>query len=240
MPRTPRTVQQSTTVLYLRVSTEEQRLHGVSLEAQAAALHAYCTMRGLEIVDVICDGGISAGKPLATREGGKRLLDLVKQKAVTHVVTLKLDRLFRNCQDCLEVTAQWDKVGVSLHLVDLGGQAVDTNTAMGKFFLTVMAGAAELERNLIGERTATAMHHLQAQGKRVSGKLPYGYTLAADGVTLTRDPDEQEILVAARQYCQAGLSLRQIAARLATDGRVSRTGKPFTPQAIANMVEEVA
>ncbi len=42
------------------------------------------------------------------------------------------------------MTAGWDKTGVALHLLDMGGQTVDTGSAMGRFFMTVMAGAAEL------------------------------------------------------------------------------------------------
>ena len=61
-----------------------------------------------------------------------------------YAVQTKLDRLFRNCQDCLQVTALWDRLGISLHLIDLGGQAIDTSSAMGRFFLTVMGGAAEI------------------------------------------------------------------------------------------------
>jgi DNA invertase Pin-like site-specific DNA recombinase len=119
----------------------------VSLEAQESAMRAYCRMRGLEIVEMVRDGGVSAGKPLADREGGKRVLKLVHNHKVKGVIAWKLDRLFRDCSDCLLVTRRWDKQGVSLHLIDLGGQAVDTSSAMGRFFLTVIAGVAELERN---------------------------------------------------------------------------------------------
>jgi len=59
-------------VLYVRVSTEEQATEGVSLEAQETSLRAYCAMRGLEVAELVIDAGVSAGKPLATREGGRR------------------------------------------------------------------------------------------------------------------------------------------------------------------------
>ena len=131
-------VNQFLAVLYLRVSTQEQATEGISLETQEAKLRAYCALRGLTIVKVIIEAGVSAGKPLDEREGGHELLTLVRRREVAHVVSYKLDRLFRDCADCLTVTAAWDKHGVSLHLVDLGGQTLDTSTAMGRFFLTVM------------------------------------------------------------------------------------------------------
>ncbi len=108
---------------------------------------------------VIREEGVSAGKPLATRPGGERLLQLVARKKVKHVVALKLDRLFRDAEDALHQTKAWDKAGIALHLVDMGGQTLNTATAMGRFFLNMMAGFAELERNLIAERTATALAH---------------------------------------------------------------------------------
>lgn len=77
-------------------------------------------MRGLELFEVIIDAGVSAGKPLAAREGGRRVLELVRARKVNAVVALKLDRLFRNCADCLTVISGWDKAAVALHLVDLG------------------------------------------------------------------------------------------------------------------------
>jgi DNA invertase Pin-like site-specific DNA recombinase len=213
-------------------------MEGVSLAAQDAKLRAYCTLRGLSIVQVIVESGVSGGKPLAEREGGKELLTLVKKHTVSHVLSYKLDRLFRDCADCLTVTAAWDKHGVSLHLVDLGGQTLDTSTAMGRFFLTVMAGAAELERNLIGERTTEAMAYKRTQGHRISRHVPYGSQLAADGITLEPEPSEQAVTFLARTLHAAGLSSRAIAARLAEQGLYSRVGTVFTPSAILAMIRE--
>jgi DNA invertase Pin-like site-specific DNA recombinase len=208
-------------VLYIRVSTDEQADHGISLAAQEAKLRAYCELRELEIVDVVCDAGVSAAKPLAGREGGKRVLELVQRKKVTAVVAYKLDRLFRNCADCLTTTAQWDKKDIALHLVDMGGQTLDTSTAMGRFFLTVMAGAAELERGLVIERTTTAMAHKKALGQRV-GDIPYGYQLADDGKTLEEDAGEQALINAVRSARNRGLSQRAIVTELTRQGFTTR------------------
>jgi DNA invertase Pin-like site-specific DNA recombinase len=150
---------------YVRVSTEEQALEGVSITAQEERLRAYCTMSGLELVGVLQEAGVSGVKPLANRPQGEELLRLVKTKQVQHVVALKLDRLFRDAEDCLHQTKAWDKAGVALHLLDMGGQAINTASAMGRMFLTMAAGFAELERNLISERTKLAMQHLKSQGK---------------------------------------------------------------------------
>jgi DNA invertase Pin-like site-specific DNA recombinase len=160
----------------------------------------------------------------------------VQRKQVQAVVAYKLDRLFRNCGDCLMTTAEWDKKGVALHLVDMGGQTLDTSSAMGRFFLTVMAGAAELERGLVVERTVFAMAHKKELGQRV-GEIPYGLRLSTDDVTLLPDDGEQAVIAAVREARRRGLSQRAIAAELARQGFVSRTGKPFGQTQIARILK---
>lgn len=233
--RTARTSAPNRVVAYARVSTEEQAVEGVSLDAQEAKLRAYCAMRGLDLVAVVVDAGVSASKPLATREGGARVLDLAKRGEVDAVVGWKLDRLFRDCVDCLSVTREWDRAGVALHLVDMGGQAVDTSSAMGRFFLTVMAGAAELERNQIRERTSAAMQHKRAKGELV-GAVPYGKQLADDGVRLVPVAAEQDVIAAARQLRGEGLSLRDVAADLDARGMRSRNGRTFSATQVQRMI----
>lgn len=212
-------------IAYLRVSTEEQATEGISLAAQERAIRAYCDLRNLNLLSVVVDAGISAGKPLSTRPAGNQVMDAVRRKQVNGVVAFKLDRLFRNAQDCLGVTAAWDKQGVALHLLDLGGQSVDTSSAMGRFFLTIMAGAAEMERSLIRERTKLAMGHKSSQGQCV-GTAPFGKGLALDSVHLVAEPEEQLVIariLALRQ--NDGLSLRAIAERLNQEGVRSRGSK---------------
>ncbi|MFS8544027.1 MAG: recombinase family protein [Limnochordales bacterium] len=198
-------------VAYVRVSTAEQASEGVSLDAQEERLRAYCTLQGLELVELIREEGVSASKPLAERPGGKRLLELVEGRRVQHVVALKLDRLFRDAEDALHQTKVWDRAGVALHLVDMGGQTVNTATAMGRFFLSMMAAFAELERNLIAERTQAALSHKKAH-REAYAPTPYGFD--RDGEALVENPAEQRVLMMVRTWRAQGWSLRRIAEEL--------------------------
>jgi DNA invertase Pin-like site-specific DNA recombinase len=224
-------------VLYIRVSTTEQATEGVSLEAQENRLRAYCAMRGLEVAEVVTDAGVSAGKALRTREGGARVLELVRSKTVASVVAYKLDRLFRDCADCLTVTREWDRKDVALHLVDLGGQAIDTSSAMGRFFLTVMAGAAELERGMVGERTAAAMAHKRSKLEYTGGEAPYGYEVATDGVSLVASDVEQGIIRAAHSLRAEGRSLRAVGAELERRGLLPRKGGQWHASNVTRLLE---
>ncbi len=209
-------------IAYVRVSTDEQAAEGVSLDAQVASVRAYALLRGLELVDVVVDAGVSAGKPLAERVGGAVVLEAVKRRKVRTVVAVKLDRVFRNAGDCLTTTEEWDRVGVALHLVDMGGQAIDTSSAMGRFFLTVMAGAAEMERNLIRERTTSALAHKRSEGRRTSKDAPFGWRIGDDGDTLEHDAAEQRAIELIRELRAGGMSIRGIVQHLEDRGIAAR------------------
>ena len=201
---------------YVRVSTEEQAHHGVSIEAQEHAIRAYATLRDLEVAEMVIDAGVSAGKPLSTRPGGQRLLGLVSSPEITAVASMKLDRLFRDCGDALTVSRKWDRCGVALHLLDMGGQAVDTSTAMGRFLFSVLAASAEMERNLIRERTSAALRHKKGKQER-TGEIPFGYRLAEDGRRLVEDSDEQAVIKQVLALHRNGLSQRKIVSSLNAD-----------------------
>ena len=100
-------------ISYIRVSSEEQADSGLGLEAQRQRIAAYCTMKGLHLAEIFEDAGISAGKPLASRPAGNKLLAATKKgKAV--VVVAKLDRMFRSVADAANVIADFDKKGIQL------------------------------------------------------------------------------------------------------------------------------
>ena len=223
---------------YTRCSTNEQADSGLGLEAQAERIRAYCTMRGSELLELITDAGVSGGKPLASRDGGQRLLTVIRERKADGVVMLKLDRMFRNAGDCLTTVERWEKAGVALHVVDLGGNAIDTTSAAGRFMLVVLAGAAEMERNLTRERTRSAMAVKRGNGQRI-GTVPYGFDLAADGATLIPNDDEQAVIADIRSWRSKRWTLERIAHELTTRRMPTKTGKSaaWTHQAVARILK---
>ena len=222
---------------YTRCSTQEQADSGLGLTAQAERVRAYCGMKRLELLDIIEDAGVSGGKPLADRDGGRELLDAIRKRKADAVVMLKLDRMFRNAGDCLTTVETWEKAGVALHVVDLGGNAIDTTSAAGRFMLVVLAGAAEMERNLTRERTRSAMAVKRANGKRI-GTVPYGFDLAEDGSTLLPNETEQTIIVDIRAMRARGMKLAKIADSLTEQGVPTKTGRSerWAHQAVARIL----
>jgi len=203
--------EKSIAVAYIRVSTAEQATYGVSLAAQRERVEAYARLAGLKLAKVIADEGVSATKPLADRPGGRELLELVKTGKIGHVIALKLDRLFRNAIDALETISEWDRRGVALHLVDQGGAAINTKSAVGKMFFTLLAAFAEMERNLISERTKSALEH-KRNNLEVYSPTPLGFQRQGD--RLIPDAREAQTIRLILDLRGEGYSYRAIAAEL--------------------------
>lgn len=214
---------------YVRVSTEEQAAFGGSIPMQKDRLADYCRLTGLDLVEIAVDKGISGSVPLGRRRGGARVLQLLAEGAATHVVSLKLDRLFRDAANALQQTRSWDKASVALHLVDMGGQAIDTSSAIGRMFLTMMAGFAEFERNVIGERTRAVLRHKRAK-RQAYAPTPLGFR--REGVQLVEDDGEQATLTRIREMAAAGTSLNAIARQLNDEGVKAKRGGKFYPSTI--------
>jgi DNA invertase Pin-like site-specific DNA recombinase len=222
---------------YVRVSTEEQAREGLSLDAQREQLASYAQMRGLELVEVIADEGVSAGKPIHTRPAGARLIERLERGEASAVIAYKLDRLFRHTLDCLQVIERWHERGVALHLVDMGGQAIDTSSAMGRFFLTVMAGVAEMERNLIRERITLAMRYKVDRGE-FTGVAPLGFRPDADNKLLIADDAEQAVVAHILALRAQGRSIRAITAALNEDGWPAR-GKRWHKTSVERLLRRM-
>ena len=153
----------SNTAVYLRVSSKGQKL-----ASQRAEVERYITGQGFEGVRWYSDKASGAN---VERNGFQRLQADIGAGKVRTVVTWKLDRAFRNALDCLRTVEEWDRLGVSLRVVDLGGQAIDTKSAAGKFLLTVVAAVAEMERANSKERQRAG---IEAARKKNNGRCPWG------------------------------------------------------------------
>lgn len=113
---------------------------------------------------------------------------------------------------------------------------------MGRMFLTMMAGFAELERNLIAERTATALQHKKSH-REVYGTTPLGFD--REGDKLIENNDEQALLEEIKAMRTAGLSLHKIAAALNDQGIQGKKGGMWYASTVKylldnNLYEEVA
>ncbi|WP_295094209.1 recombinase family protein [Ruminococcus sp.] len=100
----------------------------------------------------------------------KKMLDYVREGDV--VVVSDFSRLARSTRDMLQIVQELTDKGVGLISIK---EAVDTNSgAMGKFFLTIFAALAELERETILQRQREGIAIAKQQGK-YKGRKPIPY-----------------------------------------------------------------
>jgi DNA invertase Pin-like site-specific DNA recombinase len=220
---------------YVRVSSEEQADSGLGLEAQRQRITAYCTMKGLRLAETFEDPGISAGKPLASRPAGSRLLAAAKKsKAV--VVVAKLDRLFRSVADAANVIDEFDRRGIQLVAI---AENFDMTSPYGRAMAQMASVFAELERAMIRERTRSAMSVKRSRGERISGHAPYGWDFGQAGLLVENDR-EQMIIARMRRMQAEGMSFRRIAVRLDAEGIRPKRGKRWIHTTVKSILTRQA
>jgi DNA invertase Pin-like site-specific DNA recombinase len=217
---------------YIRVSTDEQALEGVSLKAQADKLHQWARLNDATI-EIYSDAGISGTK--RNREGLNKAIDALQPNSA--LVVYALSRLSRSTKDTLELSELLQRKQADL--VSLS-ERIDTTTASGKMVFRLLAVLNEFERDQISERTKTALSYKKAKGQRV-GTLPFGYDIDTDGQTLVVNNYEQGIISKVRAYHRKGLSLRKIANRLAEAKLFSRrSNKPLSHKQVYRILQATA
>ncbi|OGW25987.1 MAG: hypothetical protein A2X59_04465 [Nitrospirae bacterium GWC2_42_7] len=218
---------------YTRVSTSEQALEGISLDNQKAKIQAYCALNEYELIDIIEDAGKS-GKNL-NRDGIESILNRIRKKEIEAVVVYKLDRLSRKVIDTLTLIETIEKAGVTFHSLN---EKIDTGTAMGRFFLNITASLAQMERDLVSERTKDALQMKISRNER-AGQIPYGWRLMDDGNSLTMHQGEQETITLIKRYAGKGYGYRAIGRALKADGHCP-VGKQWHPQTVKNIIRKAS
>ena len=222
---------------YVRVSTGQQVDSGLSLEHQVDRIRSYCAHAKLDLIAIVHDEAVSGGKPMSQRDGGKAVLAALDEGEAHHVVALKLDRLFRSTVDALTVTDAWNAAGIGLHLVDHGGQSINTTTATGRMFITMLAGFAEMERALISERTTAGLAVKRARGEAV-GHTPFGSD--RDGRKLVPNGNEAATIARITTFRAKGMTLAAIADELNRAGIPTKKGCAWSPMQVQRIVNRAA
>lgn len=119
---------------YARVSTQAQ-----DLESQLQAL----TNEGAQVIYEEKFTGTKTDRPKLNE-----LMQLLEDG--DKLIVTKLDRLARNTKEGIEIIEQLFERNVKVHVLNVG---LLENTTMGRFFLQTLLAVAEMERNIIIERT---------------------------------------------------------------------------------------
>jgi DNA invertase Pin-like site-specific DNA recombinase len=199
---------------YLRVSSARQASEGDSLEAQRNIVNAYVTQK--EAVGEWSDTDVRffiepgrSGKD-DKRPEFQKLRRAVLDNNIDVVICVKFDRVSRNVIDLLQFRNFLGEHEVEFVSIR---ESFDTTTTYGKFALNLLASVAEMERDLISERTRTVMHDRAERGLW-NTRPPYGYR-QADNDKGKLVPDEEWAAIIKEQFFD-GVELHKSAGALAT------------------------
>lgn len=175
--------------LYPRVSTEEQLIHGLSLQAQTKDLQEYAARMGYRVIGIYADEGVSARKPVSKRPALLRLLKDVQDNKIDIILVTKLDRWFRNIKEYQLTQEILEKHNCYWKTVF---EDYDTSTANGQMVVNIMLAVAQNECDRTSERIKVVLEHKVRNGEHITGAAPYGY-ISVDK-KLQKDPETQAIV----------------------------------------------
>lgn len=168
---------------YPRVSTEEQKRHGLSIEAQTEALQAWADQHHLTISRFYNDAGNSARKPYHKRPAMMELLADVEAGKIDLIIFTKLDRWFRSVGEYYKVQEILDAHNVAWKAIH---EDYDTTTASGRLKINIMLSVAQDEADRCSERIKTVFAAKRERLEPVTGHVPTGYKI--DGKRIVKDP----------------------------------------------------
>jgi DNA invertase Pin-like site-specific DNA recombinase len=143
-----------TTYAYLRVSTDDQTTDNQRLEIENA---------GFKVDEVIAENGVSGSTSAFDRPAFKEMMKKLVKGDI--VIVKAVDRVGRNAFDVLAVIEKFKEIGIGFRVMQIDG--LDVTSPMGKGIMTILAAIAEMELNMIKERTKSGVARAKAEGKAV-------------------------------------------------------------------------
>lgn len=211
---------------YIRVSTTEQKLHGLSLDAQKMKLIAYAKAHGMRIVEWYMDEGVSGRKLIRNRPELQRMIHDAQKGNFERIIFIKLDRFFRSVAEYHECMKQIAPVVWSTTEEDY-----DLTTANGRMLVNMKLTIAEMEADQTGERIKIVNEYKTATGQPLSGSQPFGWMIAKDENTgrkkVVKDPDEAPILEEILQHFMTYQSKRKAITYLHSKYHISMSQHAF-------------
>lgn len=142
-----------TVVAYMRVSTDGR---GQTTENQKLAIEN----SGFTVNKWYSEDGVSGSVKALDRAVFSNMIGQLSEGDVC-IVTM-VDRLGRTASDILHTVEEFKRLGIKLRVLQFDG--MDITSSMGKMVLTCMAAMAELERNILIERTCAGLERTKAAG----------------------------------------------------------------------------
>ena len=180
---------------YIRVSTQEQHLHGISLDAQVQKIQEYADKHNMRIVEWYKDEGVSGRKLIKKRPELQRMIQDAEKGKFERILFIKIDRFFRSVAEYHECMKRIAPV-----VWTTTEEEYDLTTANGRMLVNMKLTIAEMEADQTGERIKIVNEYKASTGQPLVGtqSLPFGFRVGQDTKTgrknVIKDPDEAPIL----------------------------------------------
>lgn len=211
---------------YIRVSTTEQKLHGLSLDAQKMKLKEYAKKHDMRIVAWYMDEGVSGRKLIKKRPELQRMINDAKKGEFERIIFIKLDRFFRSVAEYHECMKQIAPVVWSTT-----EEQYDLSTANGRMLVNMKLTIAEMEADQTGERIKIVNEYKTATGQPLTGCQPFGWMNAKDESTgrkkVVKNPEQAPILEDVLQHFLTYQSKRKAVTYLHAKHHVSMSQSSF-------------
>jgi site-specific DNA recombinase len=173
------------TIIYKRVSTDDQADRGFSLQHQETVLKQFCSINNYPIVDVYTED--YSGKDFNRPEWNKIISYLKKNKGkVDQILCLRWDRWSRNQYLALKEIKTLDKLGVLISTVE---QPIDLSSPDSKVLLSIYLTLPEVENDKNSIRTIEGSRRARIEGCW-TGSAPRGYSNCRVEGKSTLEPNE--------------------------------------------------
>ena len=222
---------------YVRVSTEDQAVHGHSISAQVAEINRWVKMHQHMLVGVEVDDGVSGGQRIENREGGYRVIRALHEGRADGIVAVSQDRIYRDDAGWALLVAAVEEMKGGIYITSRGPTSV-VATQADRLAATFMAAVATGHRLAIKEHTTRALRNKREIGERWTKNLPI--TAKMVGKKVVDDPH----MIAAAQFAadlyDKGMSLRNIGTELVLAGYAntrSATGS-WHPDSVRSLVAQ--
>lgn len=190
--------------LYIRVSGEEQKIKGLSLEAQQERLEEYARQQGWVVVGIYIDAAKTARKDMRKRSEFQKMINAVKRDEIDLLLFCRLDRWFRSVADYYKIMEILQTHHCDWKTTD---EEYDTSTANGRLYINVKLSIAQNEADICSERISVVFDSKVQHGTVVSGNCPFGYVVNEEK-RLAIDPDAAAIVRDAFNYYESSISQR--------------------------------
>lgn len=224
----------SKAVSYLRCSGLGQ-VDGDTWARQTAAIAKYAKGHGLKVVDEFRDAGVSGTKDLDNRPGLAALLDRVESNGVKIVLVENATRLARDLMVSEVILQQLTNAGCKVIAADSGTDlSADSDDPTRRLIRQVLGAVAEFDRRVTVMKLRAARERKRSRGERCEGRKPFG-SRSGETETVARIRELRRKPPKGKRR-----SLQQVCDSLNAEGRTTRSGKPWTKQAVNRIVRRLS